>query len=129
MKKDFDGAGWAKSHDTEFQRLIANARKKRDLSQPPQESKKNAEGIGTKQATEGHAVTGQNLAEPMVSLDPTDREFNVLGEEVKRQDTVQETARMGASLIEGNKKMPHGPTHRDTTSYKDLGHKANSRGN
>ena len=28
MKKDFDGAAWASNHDTDFQRLIAQARRK-----------------------------------------------------------------------------------------------------
>lgn len=31
MKKDFDGAGWAKSHKSDFNELIANARRKRDV--------------------------------------------------------------------------------------------------
>lgn len=30
MRKDFDAAGWSASHDTDFKRLIANARKKSD---------------------------------------------------------------------------------------------------
>jgi len=31
MKKDFDGAGWAKTHKNDFDDLIANARRKREL--------------------------------------------------------------------------------------------------
>jgi len=30
MKKDFDGAGWAKNHKSDFDELIANARRKRE---------------------------------------------------------------------------------------------------
>lgn len=30
MRKDFDAAGWSASHDTDFKRLIANARIKSD---------------------------------------------------------------------------------------------------
>lgn len=38
MKKDFDGAGWAKTHKSDFDDLIANARRKRELRKTEEQS-------------------------------------------------------------------------------------------
>jgi hypothetical protein len=115
MKKDFDGASWAKNHNIEFQQLIAKARKKKALSHLPQESKKGIEGIDTTTwATGGHAVVvddDQNRTEPIVGTDPTGRDFVVLGEEMERRDATQNTASTGGgtSLIEADSEISARP--------------------
>ncbi|KAJ5754440.1 Zinc finger RING-type [Penicillium manginii] len=51
MRKDFDAAGWSASHDTDFKRLIANARIKSDTQVrstiPGASGKSTAESIGS----------------------------------------------------------------------------------
>ncbi|KAH0547722.1 hypothetical protein FGG08_000212 [Glutinoglossum americanum] len=116
MKKDFDGAGWAKSHDVEFQRLIANARKKKSSNQPPQGSKKDAERIGTTQDAENGAID-QTRAEQTLVVDPIDQNFN-LREEIGKQDYAQRAAPAGTPLTESNSEMLYGCMRHEDIGYK-----------
>ena len=58
MKKDFNGSGWAKSHRSEFEELIANARRKRES--PVAKVEENGEG---KEGVRKKEVTGEQGAE------------------------------------------------------------------
>lgn len=46
MRKDFDGSGYAKSHKTDFDGLIAQARKKRAAPKPAEGGETNGDGRG-----------------------------------------------------------------------------------
>ncbi|KAI9781599.1 MAG: E3 ubiquitin-protein ligase rad18 [Geoglossum umbratile] len=106
MKKDFDGAGWAKSHDKEFQKLISNARRKKVSNQNSQETKIPPEGVGTTQTPEGSGVITQSRA---YSPSLTDQDLNLLGEEVERQEIEQKAAPTNTSPRRSNSEISHAP--------------------
>ena len=54
MKKDFDGNGWARSHKSEFDELIANARSKRESPGGGGKVGENGDHDGQKPETDGN---------------------------------------------------------------------------
>lgn len=62
MKKDFDGSGYAKSHKSDFDDLIAQARKKR--AAPKSEDKKETNGDAGVDAQQD----SQSICEPQVEM-------------------------------------------------------------
>jgi len=94
MKKDFDGAGWAKSHDEEFQKLILNARRKKTFHQRSQETETSPEGIGIVRTHKDNAIS---RAESTYSPTLTDKDF-VLLEEIEGQETTQKATPADTSL-------------------------------
>lgn len=57
MRKDFDAAGWSTNHDTDFKRLIANARKKSDAQ--VRSTIPGASGTSTAESTSGPAASAE----------------------------------------------------------------------
>ncbi|KAL2000545.1 hypothetical protein VTN02DRAFT_2932 [Thermoascus thermophilus] len=73
MRKDFDAAAWSASHDDEFKRLIANARKRSDAavrSTIPRLSSENKEKPDTEKPVDDRAnvCNGQKTPEQLVDL-------------------------------------------------------------
>ncbi|KAI9765670.1 MAG: E3 ubiquitin-protein ligase rad18 [Geoglossum simile] len=121
MKKDFDGAGWAKSHDEEFQKLISNARRKKAFHQHSQKTETPpSEEIGIVQTHEGGDVLAQSRSESTYSPSLTDKDLNLLAEEIERQETTQEAAPTDTSLSGYNREISHSPM-KFTTPYRDPG--------
>lgn len=84
MRKDFDAVGWSASHDTDFKRLIANARIKSDTqvrSTIPGASEKStgesitgsAAPVAPAEAPIDHSIAMENNqnTEPRRSFDPS----------------------------------------------------------
>ncbi|KAJ5227379.1 E3 ubiquitin-protein ligase rad18 [Penicillium citrinum] len=76
MRKDFDAAGWSASHDTDFKRLIANARKKSEAQ--VRSTIPDAAGQSTRDPTAGSAVPAESPPveshhnmDPRGSFDPS----------------------------------------------------------
>ncbi|KAH0558776.1 hypothetical protein GP486_004580 [Trichoglossum hirsutum] len=87
MRKDFDGASWAKNHHAEFQQLIAKARKKKAAS------------------SQCDSQNSPTDCRSTASADSTHRDFHVLAEEddVGERNSAQKAApEGGASLIEAS---------------------------
>jgi len=80
MKKDFDGSGWAKSHKSEFDDLIANARRKRERPGGDAKVEQNGDGedgVRKKEVAGEHGgvADGGDVEEesrPHTPLDPAD---------------------------------------------------------
>lgn len=64
MDKDFDGAGWASKHNGDFQKLIAEARKKAKSQKVTEDA---AEGFND----------GSEKVEPKLDVEPISGEQNV----------------------------------------------------
>ena len=96
MHKDFDGAAWATNHDTDFKRLIANAKLKRRSEQPSSNGDQSSDLVyngndssdvnGSKAianlpvANGGAGQTGK-AAELPIHTDPTSSDFIHLAED------------------------------------------------
>jgi len=58
MKKDFDGAGWAKTHKSDFDDLIADARRKRELQKTEEQSSRAQEHTPAPESESAKTATG-----------------------------------------------------------------------
>ncbi|PWY87527.1 postreplication repair E3 ubiquitin-protein ligase rad18 [Aspergillus heteromorphus CBS 117.55] len=70
MRKDFDAAAWSTSHDDDFKRLIANARKKKDAAMRPKTPEAPApasqpDSLPILEATEATVPTHSQPPEPL----------------------------------------------------------------
>lgn len=81
LRKDFDGIGWARNHKSEFDELIANARKKRESPAPApakMEGESEAAKDGEKEETSEQPVTTNGVTRedehtpiPQTTAEPT----------------------------------------------------------
>jgi E3 ubiquitin-protein ligase RAD18 len=72
MEKDFDGSGWAKSHKSDFDELIANARRKRELpvtTAPKGEATQEAGDHGGMQTNAASNSTSHQQQTPLPTIE------------------------------------------------------------